>query len=117
MKRPVTSRKSRTDWRRVDALKDDKIDFSDIPELTPGMCASAVVRRGPKPVPRKKQLTLPIDSDVLEWYRRQGKGSQSLMNRLLRASMHERRKNSWVEGPYSSADPLGSGLRLFEDDH
>ncbi len=90
MKKPVTSRKSRTDWKRVDALKDAQIDFSDTPELTPEMFARAVVRRGLKPLARKKQLTLRIDSDVLEWYRRQGKGYQSLMNRLLRAYMRER---------------------------
>src|SRR6516162_6915190 len=85
MKKPVTSRKSRTDWKRVDALKDEKIDFSDTPELTLEMFARAVVRRGLKPVARKKQLTLRIDSDVLEWYRRQGAGYQSLINALLRA--------------------------------
>ncbi|MBZ5564862.1 MAG: BrnA antitoxin family protein [Acidobacteriia bacterium] len=93
MKKPVTSRKSRTDWKRVDALKDAQIDFSDTPEVTPEMFARAVVRRGLKPLARKKQLTLRIDSDVLDWYRRQGKGYQSLMNRLLRAYMQERRKN------------------------
>jgi uncharacterized protein (DUF4415 family) len=92
MKKPVTSRKSRTDWKRVDALKDEKIDFSDTPELTPEMFARAVVRRGLKPVARKKQLTLRIDSDVLEWYRSQGAGYQSLINALLRAYMQERKK-------------------------
>jgi uncharacterized protein (DUF4415 family) len=91
MKKPVTSRKSRTDWKRVDALKDEKIDFSDTPELTLEMFARAVVRRGLKPVARKKQLTLRIDSDVLEWYRRQGAGYQSLINALLRAYMQERK--------------------------
>ncbi len=91
MKKPVTSRKSRTDWKRVDALRDDKIDFSDAPELTPEMFARAVVRRGLKPVARKKLLTLRIDSDVVEWYRSQGSGYQTRINALLRAYMEERR--------------------------
>ena len=91
MKKSVTSRKSRTDWKRVDALKDEQIDFSDTRELTPEMFARAVVRRGLKPVARKKQLTLRIDSDVLEWYRRQGAGYQTLINALLRAYMQERK--------------------------
>src|SRR5208337_109941 len=91
MKRPVTSRKSRTDWKRVDALKDDKIDFSDTPELTPEMFARGLVRRGLKPVARKKLLTLRIDSDVVEWYRRQGPGYQTRINALLRAYMRERK--------------------------
>jgi uncharacterized protein (DUF4415 family) len=91
MKKPSTSRKSRTDWKRVDALKDDKINFSDAPELTPQMFARAVVRRGLKPVARKKLLTLRIDSDVVEWYKSQGSGYQTRINALLRAYMEERK--------------------------
>jgi uncharacterized protein (DUF4415 family) len=73
----------------VDALPDQGIDFSDTPQLTPEMFARAVVRRGLKPVARKRQLTLRIDSDVLEWYRRQGPGYQTRINALLRAYMQE----------------------------
>ena len=94
MKKPAISRKSRTDWKRVDALTDKQIDFSDIPEVTPEMFARAVVRRGLKPVPRKEQLTIRIDSDVLEWYRRQGPGYQTRINALLRAYMQERAKTA-----------------------
>ena len=39
-------------------MKDQEIDFSDTPELTPRCFARAVVRRGLKPLPRKEQLTL-----------------------------------------------------------
>lgn len=91
MKKPATSRKSRTDWKRVDSLKDRKIDFSDTPEVTPEMFARAIVRRGLKPVARKKQLTLRIDSDVVEWYRKQGSGYQTRINALLRAYMQEQK--------------------------
>jgi uncharacterized protein (DUF4415 family) len=95
MKKPVTSKKSRSDWKRVDALKDHKIDFSDIPEVTPEMFARAVVRRGLKPVARKRQLTIRVDSNVLEWYKRQGPGYQTRINSLLRAYMEEHlRKNA-----------------------
>ena len=95
MKKPVTSKKSGTDWKRFDALKDHKIDFSDIPEVTPRMFARAVVRRGLKPVARKRQLTIRVDSNVLEWYKRQGPGYQTRINALLRAYMEEHlRKNA-----------------------
>ena len=53
------------------------------------MFARAVVRRGLKPVPRKAQLTIRVDSDVLEWYRKQGRGYQARINALLRAYMQE----------------------------
>ena len=87
MRKAATSKKSRTDWKRVDALKDEDIDLSDTPEVSPEMFARAVVRRGLKPVPRKAQLTLRLDSDVLEWFRRQGQGYQTKINALLRAYM------------------------------
>jgi uncharacterized protein (DUF4415 family) len=94
MKKSATSRKSRSDWKRVNALKDDRIDFSDTPELTPEMFARAVVRRGLEPVPRKEQLTIRVDSDVLEWYKRQGPGYQTRINALLRAYMQEHPRRS-----------------------
>ncbi|MHB8652518.1 MAG: BrnA antitoxin family protein [Terriglobia bacterium] len=94
MKKSSISRKSRTDWKRVAALKDRELDFSDTPELTPEMFARAVVRRGLKPLPRKRQLTIRVDSDVLEWYKKQGQGYQTRINALLRAYMHERLRKS-----------------------
>ncbi|OLE53392.1 MAG: hypothetical protein AUG51_13245 [Acidobacteria bacterium 13_1_20CM_3_53_8] len=87
MKKAATSKRSRTDWKRVDALKDEDIDLSDIPEVSPEMFARAIVRRGLKPVPRKAQLTLRVDSDVLNWFRKQGQGYQTKINALLRAYM------------------------------
>ena len=87
MKKTATSKKSQTDWARVDALKDKDIDLSDTPEMSPEMFARGVVRRGLKPVPRKAQLTLRMDSDVLEWFRMQGQGYQTKINSLLRAYM------------------------------
>lgn len=94
MKKSAISRRSQTDWKRVDALKDAGIDLSDTPELAPEMFAQAVVRRGLEPVTRKKQLTLRVDSDVLAWYKRQGPGYQTRINALLRAYMQEHLKKS-----------------------
>ena len=94
MKNTATSRKSRTNWKRVDTLKDKQIDFPDTPELTPEMFARAVVRRGLKPVPRKAQLTIRVDSDVLDWYKKQGPGYQTRINALLRAFMAEHARKS-----------------------
>ncbi len=62
MKKQTTSRKSRTDWARLDAMRDEDIDLSDNPEIPPEMFASAIVRRGLKPVTRKAQLTLRLDN-------------------------------------------------------
>lgn len=91
MKKNVTSKKSGTDLKRLDSMTDADIDFSDIPEITPEMFAKGVVRRGLKPI-TKRQLTLRLDSDVVEWFKRQGTGYQTKMNALLRAYMEEHKK-------------------------
>jgi uncharacterized protein (DUF4415 family) len=87
MKRKATSRKSQTDWKRLKATTDKEINLSDIPALTPEMFAHALVRRGLKPVIRKSQITLRVDGDVLEWFKKQGRGYQTQINALLRAYM------------------------------
>lgn len=87
MKKSTISKKSQTDWKRVDALKDKDIDFTEVPEVPAEMFAQAIVRHGLKPVSRKTQLTLRVDSDVLEWFKNQGQGYQTKINALLRAYM------------------------------
>jgi uncharacterized protein (DUF4415 family) len=94
MKKSITSKKSQTDWQRLKAMKDEDIDLSDCPAVTPEMFARAIVRRGLKPVPRKSQLTLRIDGDVLEWFRQQGRGYQTQINSLLRAYMEAHKQDS-----------------------
>ncbi|NEP40675.1 MAG: BrnA antitoxin family protein [Okeania sp. SIO2H7] len=87
MNKKYTSRKSQTDWERLEAMTDEEIDFSDCPEVTPEMFAKAVVRRGLPNTKTKTQVTLPIDSDVLEWFKSQGRGYPTQINSLLRAYM------------------------------
>lgn len=87
MSNKFTSSKSQTDWQRLDAMADPEIDLSDCPEITPEMFAKALVRQGlPKPK-IKDQVTLSIDSDVLEWFKSQGRGYQTQINSLLRTYM------------------------------
>jgi uncharacterized protein (DUF4415 family) len=76
MKRRVISRKSE---RRKG------IDLSDIPQVSPEQFARAIVRRGLKPVRRKAQVTLRIDSEVIEWFRARGRGYQTHINAILKA--------------------------------
>jgi uncharacterized protein (DUF4415 family) len=87
-----TSKRSKTDWKRVDSLGDEDIDFSDIPEATPEMFAKAIVRHGLKPVRAKEQITLRLDAEVLDWFRSRGRGYQTQINSLLRAYMEAHRR-------------------------
>ena len=91
MKKKSTSTKSKTDFARLDKMEDEEIDYSDAPAITPEMFAKSIVRRGLKPR-TKKQLTLRVDSDVLAWYKKQGRGYQTKINMLLRAYMQEHQR-------------------------
>ena len=61
------------------------IDTSDIPELTDEQFKAAVRSRFHRP--RKTQLTINIDADVLEWLKSQGKGYHTCLNGILRDAM------------------------------
>jgi len=93
-KKPISKKRSRTDFKALDAMRDADIDFSDIPPVTPEMFAKSVVRIGLKPVPPKAQITLRLDADVLRWFRDRGAGYQTQINALLRAyrDMEEHRR-------------------------
>jgi len=81
---PMTSARKRR-LGRVAAQPDSQIDFSEIPPLTEKFWKNAV--RNPWYRPRKQQVTLRIDADVLAWLRRDGKGYQSRLNSVLRNAM------------------------------
>ncbi len=80
MKGKPTSKPSRTDWDRVTQMKDEEIDYSDIPPLRDDFFKEAHVRWPGN----KKQVTLRIDPDVIEFFKKQGKGYQSMINAVLR---------------------------------
>ncbi|HEY6321869.1 MAG TPA: BrnA antitoxin family protein [Thermoanaerobaculia bacterium] len=92
MRSKATSQRSRSDWQRVDRISNGEIDLSDVPEIPPEKFAKALIRKGLQPVVRKAQITMRIDSDVLEWFRERGAGYQSRINAVLRAykQAHER---------------------------
>jgi uncharacterized protein (DUF4415 family) len=71
---------SKTDWDKLDRMSDDDIDCSDIPELDDDFWADAKIIAPPE----KQQLTIRLDSDVLDWIKGQGKGYQTRINGILR---------------------------------
>ena len=79
------SPRQKRELKQIAKRPDSEIDFSDIPEATEKFWQNAV--RNPFYRPRKQQVTLRIDADVLAWLRRQGKGYQSRLNSLLRTAM------------------------------
>jgi uncharacterized protein (DUF4415 family) len=71
---------SETDWVRIDNMRDEDIDTSDIPPLDEEFFAAAQWRM-PK---RKTAVTLSVDDDVLKWFEAQGAEFQQRINAALR---------------------------------
>lgn len=69
-----------TEARRLEATP---IDYSDIPPLTDEFFTKAMEAWPPA----KRQLTVRLDADVLEWLKASGKGYHTRINRILRAVM------------------------------
>ncbi len=87
------SKKSiKSDLERIDAMSDEEIDYSDIPELDDAFFKEARVVIPPG----KKQLTIRLDEDVLEWLKNQGPGYQTRINAILRTyyEAHNRENHS-----------------------
>ncbi|MEA5593292.1 BrnA antitoxin family protein [Rivularia sp. UHCC 0363] len=64
------------------------IDTSDIPELDDNFWENAKMV---KPI-TKQAISIRIDDDVLDWFKNQGKGYQSLMNTVLRSYVNHQQK-------------------------
>ena len=81
-----TLKTSRTDWKRVRAMRDRdiKIDRTH-PELDLKHVVRTIVRDGLKVRSVKESISLRVDAEVLDWFRAQGSGWQTRMNEVLRA--------------------------------
>ena len=83
-------RKSKTDWNRVDALDDRAIDYSETPELDNAFFEKAVLK-----MPEAKTLvSIRLDRDILEWFKKQGPKYQTRINALLRAYVEAKKRKA-----------------------
>jgi uncharacterized protein (DUF4415 family) len=79
----------KSDLARVKAMKDEEIDYSDGPELDDSFFKRTIIEL-PKP---KTQVTIRLDTPVLEWFKSQGKGYQTRMNAILKSYMEAARNS------------------------
>jgi uncharacterized protein (DUF4415 family) len=86
MKKQSSSKASKTNWKRVRAMKDrDIVVSAEHPETDMKHIVRGIVRRGLRPIPPKAAVALRLDADVLSWFKAQGAGYQTRINAVLRA--------------------------------
>ena len=85
-------RKGKTDWARVDALTAEDIEkaIANDPDAAPlDIDWSDAVLVIPA---RKKAISIRVDEDVLDFFKKQGEGYQRRINAVLRSYMQQKAK-------------------------
>jgi uncharacterized protein (DUF4415 family) len=82
---PLTPQE-KSELEKLPKMKDEDIDYSDIPELTEEFWKNAV-RGNPFYRPVKKAVSLRLDADVIAWLKKDGTGYQTRANNILRERM------------------------------
>jgi len=75
--------KGKTDFKRLREMRDEDIDYSDIPKLDESFWETVTLTM-PEP---KDRLTIRLDHDVVEWLKKRGRGYQTRINAILRSYM------------------------------
>ncbi|GHS95342.1 hypothetical protein FACS1894139_04140 [Planctomycetales bacterium] len=75
------------EWERVDRLKDEDIDFSDIPEQKDFSAFVPWERRHLLKERRRKKVAVALDRDVAAWLERDGASYQTQINAIFRQIM------------------------------
>jgi uncharacterized protein (DUF4415 family) len=84
----------RSDWAKVDSISEAELerliaedaDEAPLPETWP----EGVEVGLPRP---KAHMNLRVDADVVDWFKRTGRGYQTRMNAVLRAYMESHRRD------------------------
>ena len=80
----------RTKLKQIKAIKDENIDYSDIPETDADFWRRAELHM-PEP---KKGVYVRLDADILAWLKSKGRGYQTRMNAMLRTLMESDRRRA-----------------------
>ncbi|MGO9266072.1 MAG: BrnA antitoxin family protein [Candidatus Binataceae bacterium] len=84
----------RTNWRKADAMTGKKLEASirsDVDDVRGEPDWTQAIIGVPAP---KDHINIRIDHDVLEWFKSNGRGYQTLMNNVLRAFVQSRQQPS-----------------------
>jgi uncharacterized protein (DUF4415 family) len=93
IKARIARGEDRTNWDKIDAVTGDQLeasiraDVDDVhgePEWTQTIVGIPA---------RKDHINIRVDHDVLQWFRSNGKGYQTLMNNVLRAFVQMRQQH------------------------
>ena len=94
IKAKIARGEDQTDWGKADAMTGKKLDASiradaDDVQGEPDWTKAFIGVPAPK-----DHINIRIDHDVLEWFKANGRGYQTLMNNVLRAFVQSRQRET-----------------------
>ncbi len=85
---PLITEEQKARLAALEAMPDSEIDYSDAPYLPNAVWTKAADR-----LPEvKKQITLRIDAEIIDYFKESGKRYQTRINSVLRAYMESDKK-------------------------
>jgi len=78
---------SKEEWERIDAVKDEDINYSDIPEVKDLSALRPRQVRDLNTKQEKVSFSCNLDADIVEWLKKDGDDSQNRLNSILREAM------------------------------
>jgi predicted DNA binding CopG/RHH family protein len=97
IKNKIARGEDRTNWAKVNAMTGAKVEASiraDVDDVQGESDWTRSVMGVPSP---KDHINIRIDHDVLEWFKKNGRGYQTLMNNVLRAFVQTRQQGESVK--------------------
>ena len=91
IKNKIARGEDRTNWAKVNATTGARLETSiraDVDDVHGDPDWTQSVMGIPSP---KEHINIRIDHDVLEWFKKNGRGYQTLMNNVLRAFVQTRK--------------------------
>ncbi|MGA3318696.1 MAG: BrnA antitoxin family protein [Candidatus Korobacteraceae bacterium] len=92
IKARIARGEDRTNWDKIDAMTGTELEASiraDVDDVRGEPDWTQAIVGIPAP---KDHINIRIDHDVLQWFRSNGKGYQTLMNNVLRAFVQTRQQ-------------------------
>jgi uncharacterized protein (DUF4415 family) len=92
IKARITRGEDRTNWAKIDAVTGGKLEASiraDVDDVRGEPDWTQAIVGIPAP---KDHINIRVDHDVLQWFKSNGKGYQTLINNVLRAFVQTRQQ-------------------------
>lgn len=94
---------AKTDWKRVDKMAKQELEESvrsDVDTILADEQFWETARWVMPSEQGKERITIRIDADVLEWFKKQGRGYQSKINSILRAFIRMKKDHHKRDGSH-----------------